>query len=215
MKNIQTDLFGCARKKTINSKAKGNKNEQQACKTVGIWTGHPFRRVPSSGALRWDDAAKIAGDIVCDVKGYNFPFSIETKALKTLHAPIRLGKRSVFYTIMKQCYFDAVRSDRLPMMLLRSSGMDTFKFERKSYQNYYLVLLWQYGGRELYSMLKAVGKASGAVAFVGKDTETGFSLIGFNFREVFNVPGSYKALEDQVTSNDLITKFKADKQYNI
>lgn len=113
----------------INSKNKGNRNEVVAAKWLEKWTGEGFARTPSSGGLRWGaDAAFACGDVVCKNQNFDFKFAIETKHLKAVEFKAYLSKRSKVYTIFQQAQRDADRAGKLPMLMLRTNGMDVGKF---------------------------------------------------------------------------------------
>jgi hypothetical protein len=121
MRNITEDLFG-VKKKSINSKAKGNSNELVVCKLLSGWTGEEFTRIPMSGGLRWKNTANICGDVLCTNTEFDFRFSVETKHLKSVHIPPQLPKASKIYTIWQQCLSDAIRAKKHPLLMLRGNG---------------------------------------------------------------------------------------------
>lgn len=65
-------------KARINSKNKGNEYERKIARTLTLWWGEEFHRVPQSGGLRWGDDSRVAGDIVCH-KDSKWPFTTECK----------------------------------------------------------------------------------------------------------------------------------------
>lgn len=109
------------RKRSINSKVKGNRVELQAAKVFSSWTGAEFHRVPCSGGLHWKKDNRVKGDLIAP-PDFEFPFVIEVKARKTL-AVKNLGKRSIFYNFMSQAYSDAVSVEKEPIVLARCNGM--------------------------------------------------------------------------------------------
>lgn len=124
--NIGHDLFGGYRANTgINSKAKGDNNERAVCKWLHKWTGSKFARVPSSGGLRWANAAKTCGDVICEDDDFYFPFSVETKHYKNLTVKEQLRSNSLVYRFWKQAVTDSLRSATKmhPLLLLRKNGM--------------------------------------------------------------------------------------------
>lgn len=126
-RRIEHDIFGTTpRKKTINSKKKGNANERAVAKFLFDWTGLEFNRVPNSGGLRWKNAEGITGDLVCEDK--SFAFSIETKHYKKLSMTSELRRNSVVFTIWEQCERDAKRSFKMPMLILRENKMPAGEF---------------------------------------------------------------------------------------
>ena len=124
---LKQNLLGGNRvaKKGINSKVKGNRNELALSHWLSAWTGLDFKRVPSSGGLGWKDSVQTVGDVVCVTKGADFPFTIETKHLKTLG----LGKGSLLrnnskvFTIWEQCEIEGKAANKVPLFFGRSNGM--------------------------------------------------------------------------------------------
>ena len=178
MKRIEHEVLGIpVRARNINSKNKGNVNERDAAKAMQYWTKKKFVRTPSSGALRWNDNDKVTGDIICDEKGYNFPFTVECKHLKSIPIKDMLSMNSKVYTIWKQASEDAKRAGKLPMALLRCNGMNKFTApDGKKYQNYYCVLDAVKGGNFLKLMLPII--------FTGHNAAKGYRLIGFMFSDL-------------------------------
>lgn len=126
-KRIEHDIFGTTpRKKSINSKKKGNANEREVGKFLKLWTGLEFNRVPQSGGLRWKSAEGITGDLVCEDK--SFPFCVETKHYKKLTFSKVLRSNSSIYTIWQQAKRDAYRAGKKPMLILRHNGMPKGEF---------------------------------------------------------------------------------------
>lgn len=116
-------VFGVKRKRGINSKQKGNANERECAKWLTKWVGKKFSRVPQSGGARWENSPFMCGDIVCEDIEYDFPFTIETKHLKTIPTKGKLRSNSRVFTIWKQAKADAERADKKPMLILRKDGM--------------------------------------------------------------------------------------------
>ena len=58
------------------SKTKGNHNETVVAEILTKWWGSPFKRMPTSGALRWKGAAFTYGDLITPE---DFPFIVECK----------------------------------------------------------------------------------------------------------------------------------------
>lgn len=116
----------------INSKNKGNKNEREVAKWWESWTGMEFQRVPQSGGLRWANADKISGDIICtDPKhGKFFQFSIECKSYQDLDfkPPLLGNKGDKLQAFWKQAMDDAERSGKEPILFMRKNGMPKGQF---------------------------------------------------------------------------------------
>lgn len=140
-RNIETDLFGLKIiEGGINSKAKGDANEVEACKFMKKWTKEDFSRVPRSGGMRWKNNSSVCGDIVCQNEDFKFIFSVETKHLKKILLTGQMSAdRSAVLTIWEQCKEDAIRANKHPLLLLRINGMAKGSyivyFEEKHYIN--------------------------------------------------------------------------------
>lgn len=123
---IEHDIFGTVpRSKTINSKKKGDRNENDLCKTFLLeWTKQRFIRVPSSGGRRLQNNSTFCGDVVCENEDYDFLFAVETKHLKTLGLPNNgvLRSNSVIFKIWQQGKRDAIRANKYPLLALRRNG---------------------------------------------------------------------------------------------
>lgn len=127
MEPIDTTLFGVVhRKRSINSKRKGNENELNVSHLLSRWTGHEFVRVPMSGGLRWGKRVDICGDVINVDKEFEFFFNVETKFVKNLGLQktkpyVRVN--SCIYTFMKQCTIDAIAAGKKPFLMVRENGM--------------------------------------------------------------------------------------------
>lgn len=102
------------KKKRVNSKVKGNRNEVDVAKALSKWTGVEFRRTPASGAihvpLHW-----LAGDVFCTDNKFDFPFSVEAKHYDKLYPKM---KRDFW----EQTCNDADRIKGYPMLMYRENG---------------------------------------------------------------------------------------------
>ena len=111
----------------INSRTKGSKNERDIAKWWKSWTGFEFTRTPSSGGLRWKKTDNISADIVCsdDKHSRRFPFSIECKSYKDINFEhVLLGnKKCKILEFWHQATHDAVRSHKIPILMMRYNGM--------------------------------------------------------------------------------------------
>ncbi|MCB9047650.1 MAG: hypothetical protein H6550_16065 [Chitinophagales bacterium] len=169
-RTMRHDIFNLpVRTRSINGKQKGNANEREAAKSLGLWTGARFVRVPQSGGLRWEDNAKVTGDIVCDTKGFDFPFSVETKHLAAVPYTKELRANSKVYKIWKQATTDAVRSQRLPMAMIRYNGLGKFMHDGEKYQDYLVVLATDYGGSVPDLLVPQEFTGDGIVAYLLSD----------------------------------------------
>ena len=108
----------------INSKKKGDNNERIVASLLSEWTGVKFTRVPRSGGLDWKNNDTVYGDVVSTDRDFNFPFSIETKAYKDINVGLNtLRKNSIVFKFWQQCVWDAEKSGKIPMLLIRKNGM--------------------------------------------------------------------------------------------
>lgn len=121
-RSVGDDIFG-SRTQSINQKRKGNTNERVAAKWLEKWTGKKFARVPSSGGLRWANNSSVCGDVVCEDETFDFPFAVETKALKTFALREIMSGRNMIKTLWKQAQRDALRAGKEPLLMLRKNGM--------------------------------------------------------------------------------------------
>ena len=133
MEPIDSELFGTVHKpKKINSKLKGNRNELVLSKLLSEWAGHEFVRVPRSGGIRWANRADVCGDTINNDRDFDFPFSVETKAVKNFglasDAPSELRSNSVIYTYFEQCKRDAEATNKIPILIVRQNGMPSGQF---------------------------------------------------------------------------------------
>jgi hypothetical protein len=165
--SVEHELFGITKHtQAINSKRKGNKNELDVTKVLAEWTGHEFTRVPQSGGLRWANRVNICGDVISADPSFDFPFSVETKHVKSLgleKSKPFLRKNSVVYTYMAQCKRDAAEVGKKPFLMLRENGMPA--------NTYYIFLPC-----DLNKRVSLFNTGLGIVAqFMGQDGE----VIGF------------------------------------
>ena len=114
----------------INSKRKGNKNERTGAKVVSAWIGLKFTKVPASGGMRLKDTSLMAGDLMSEEPislnpdDINYmPFIFETKALSRVPYTTPLPDKSKLRNIWKQAMTDSIRSNRIPIALIRENGM--------------------------------------------------------------------------------------------
>jgi hypothetical protein len=200
-RTMDTDMFNIpVRKKSINGKQKGNTNERECARTVGLWAQEKFTRVPSSGGLRWKDSRDVASDLVCESPDFYFPLTVETKFLKQIHVDRDLGSRSIVYTVWKQVYADAVRCGKLPMAMLRENGMKKFTGDDgEKYQDYYVVFDKRFGGNLMALYCPRV--------LQGIDEKTGAILIGFKFSDLYRSFFTYGKFASLIKSSNLVAKF--------
>lgn len=168
-RTLETDVFGLpVNTISINSKNKGNSNERACAKYLSEWVGVKFVRVPMSGGLRRDDTDKTVGDIIPDTtdKTFYFPFTVETKHLKSIAHQRILRSSSAIFKIWEQPHSDSLRSGKLPMALLRSNHMPAGE--------YYLILDAAQGG--------SIMALNTPILFSGSNHK--FSLIGFKLSDV-------------------------------
>lgn len=111
----------------VNSKKKGNRFERVISKFFKEWTGYEFSRTPQSGGLRWKKTDNITSDIVCTDPAHSrrFPFSVECK----FHNDVRFDhlllnmKSSELAKFWDQVSRDAIRANKVPMLVVRYNGM--------------------------------------------------------------------------------------------
>ncbi len=124
MGQLHDDIFGILHKeigKKINSKAKGDRNENDVCKYfLNKWAGTIFKRVPRSGGLG-ASMPSLSGDVL-DLSG-KFVFCIETKHYKKVATKGKLRSNSKILKFWKQTTRDADRVGKLPLFLFRINEM--------------------------------------------------------------------------------------------
>jgi len=110
----------------INSKKKGNRNENNVAKLLKKWTGYEFARVPQSGGLGWQNRMQVTGDVIPTdpAEMVKFPFSVEAKFYKEINfeAPL-LGLNSDIIDWWIQAASDAKRANKLAILFMRRNGM--------------------------------------------------------------------------------------------
>lgn len=114
-----------------NSKKKGNRGERMAGKVLQDWTTYPFQRVPQSGGLRWQKAAAVTSDLVCDKEGVIFPFAVEVKNYDNINFFHTMYLENPdLIKFWEQAKSDAERAGKLPMLMFRFNGIrkDLFFF---------------------------------------------------------------------------------------
>lgn len=96
----------------MNSKRKGSRTELKVVEWLREWTGADFNRVPMSGALRWSNAERVAGDVIAPPDFY-FPFVLEVKSRKSLNFRIlksgKMADKNQFSNFYIQAYNDCHR----------------------------------------------------------------------------------------------------------
>lgn len=121
METLYNEIFSEKNITKINSKRKGNKNENSLAKFLTIWTNYEFTRIPQSGGLRWINTQNICGDLISTEPNFYFPFTIETKHLKT-YSDLS-NKKSKIFSIWKQILRDSDRDKKYPALFLRKNYM--------------------------------------------------------------------------------------------
>lgn len=96
----------------MNAKRKGNRTELKVVEWLREWTGADFNRIPMSGALRWSNAERVAGDVIAPPDFY-FPFVLEVKSRQTLNFRIlksgKMADKNQFSNFYIQAYHDCHR----------------------------------------------------------------------------------------------------------
>lgn len=147
-KNIAHDIFDRpVRKDSIKSKQKGNKNELECCKLLEKWTGEKFIRTPASGGRRLQNNSSFCGDVVKENEDFDFKFSVETKHYKEIDFAEFIKPTSFIMKVWKQATADAIRANKLPLVVLRKNGMTAGSF-------------MVYFGSEFYTYLELKGITS-------------------------------------------------------
>lgn len=110
---------------SINSKKKGDRNENCAAKFLTSWVGSVFKRVPRSGGLG-GSIPNLSGDVL-DLSG-KFIFCVETKHYKHIPHIGKLRSSSKLITFWNQCVRDADRISKKPLLLFRENNMKSGKY---------------------------------------------------------------------------------------
>lgn len=126
------------RKKSVNSKQKGNRGELDLCKIMEKHFKKTFKRVPQSGAhvggtnynssLREDAIEILAGDIITPKE---FVFLIEHKNYKQEAVNITNLLSEKEYDVNRwwfQCKQDAERSKKKPLLIIKLGRSERFVF---------------------------------------------------------------------------------------
>ena len=115
----------------INSKQKGSDFERKVAKMLTEWSGYEFRRTPMSGALHWENDARVLSDIVPPLN-LGFPFSIECKKREdSWDFDFILKGTSSIWEFWKQCLRDAQSEDLEPLLVLSKNRRETYAMMRK------------------------------------------------------------------------------------
>jgi hypothetical protein len=120
---MYNDIFGITPKNKgagINSKNKGDRNENLAAKFLSLWVGSVFKRVPRSGGLG-DKMPSLSGDVL-DLSG-KFLFCVETKHYKYIPIEGVLRNNTKIKVFWAQTIRDAERSGKFPLLMFRNNGM--------------------------------------------------------------------------------------------
>lgn len=112
--------------KGINSKKKGDRNENNLIKTfLTPWTGEKFVRTPMSGGFSQKHRSSMfSGDVVNLDRNEGFEFCVETKHYKELKLTSRLLKNnSIIYKFWNQSLGDAVAINKYAMLAVKENNM--------------------------------------------------------------------------------------------
>ena len=113
-----------------NSKRKGNKFEREVAKWLTSWTGFKFQRTPYSGANHM--SRDLASDIMCadERHAHRCRISVECKSYRDIRFEhILLGtKGSEIEKFWRQAERDAIRSKKVPMLIMRYNSMPKEEF---------------------------------------------------------------------------------------
>lgn len=191
-RRLEDDIFGFrdSTVRKINSKVKGNTNERQAAKAMELWTGVKFARTPQSGALRRVNSENLTSDIYPDTldPDFYYPWSTETKHLKTITIQRVMNPRSAIFTIWNQVHADAKRSGKLPIALLRENMMPKGE--------YYVILETRFGGSGVATKVPTLFSGSNGV----------HQLIGFRISHIItHLP--YPVFASYIKKRNFVSKF--------
>lgn len=133
-------------------KAKGNRNESLVADKLSAWWGTPFKRIPNSGALRWNGVTFTYGDLLIPT---DFPFIVECKHYKYVDLDELLRKDITQGSITKwwsqvtedvgRCLAETGKQMR-PMLIFKANNrphrvcIDSLTFHQMSPANHYGVL---------------------------------------------------------------------------
>lgn len=113
-----------------NSKRKGSKFERDIAKWLTSWTGFKFQRTPYSGANHL--SRDLASDIMCadERHAHRCKISIECKFYRDIRFEhILLGtKGSEIEKFWRQAERDALRSKKIPILIMRYNSMPKSEF---------------------------------------------------------------------------------------
>lgn len=90
-------------------KEKGNRNETALANWLTKWWGKPFKRLPNSGALRWQGATFTYADLL---PPEDFPAVIETKHYHRIDIDRELSNHPN-YNLVQMWWFDEICRDAL------------------------------------------------------------------------------------------------------
>lgn len=147
MKNFLKGVNSLAeKKKSLNSKAKGNRGELELCKILDErFEGHSFKRVPASGAMFGGYNRKYAsgidegittalvGDIIVPP---TFKFTIEHKSYQEISFWDLFNASSDLHSWMKQCEDDADFVNKKPMLIAKFNNRKRIVFVKDKIDGY-------------------------------------------------------------------------------
>ena len=123
------------------SKPKGNANEAKLAKILSDWAEKPFKRIPSSGSLRWGGASWVYGDIL---PPEGLLVVIECKHYKKVNVEELLGRQKRYSganTLIAQWWYDEVLADTSRCEKdLGISGVQPMLIFKEDYGRYRLCL---------------------------------------------------------------------------
>jgi hypothetical protein len=139
--NVKTKL-NSTRKKSLNSKKKGNSFELQVAKTLKQrFPGREFKRVPMSGGffhhkerdeIKIDGKNNFIGDIMADE---DFKFSIECKAYKEIEFWDLFNQSSFLWRFFDQCEGDSKIVNKIPLIIAKFNNKKPICFAKGNYEN--------------------------------------------------------------------------------
>lgn len=114
------------KKKRVNTRRVGNRNERETIKALQGWTGWEFHKVPASGGLHWGEG-RVSGDVIPEEKHFDdVPFSIEAKRMTLESFRIQdfvyPGKKTLIVEHWEQAKRDAKEVNKEPILFVRVRG---------------------------------------------------------------------------------------------
>lgn len=113
-------------------KQKGSVFERKVAKALTDWSGYEFHRTPMSGALHWENDARVVSDIVPPESLSGWPFSIECKNVECswdIDSFIR-GTATTISSHWVQASNDADAEGLVPLLVFTKNYHDSYVMMR-------------------------------------------------------------------------------------